>query len=186
LFSVIGYRSLDWLACLTVVSCYERALKQNWSYAFKVLYAHILVQNSDKTSGQARGLYINPERKRAGRTNRLMKGWWQSPSALQVWWSNRWSILKNNEPNHFSELPRIYWVGSLNNFSSRASMGWLIGHALARKLKFKTIGRKKPRLFAAKIVFFGPFGRTYNQRLFNCGGLFLTMASSLDDKVGLT
>jgi lipoprotein-releasing system permease protein len=83
--------------------------------------------------------------------------------------------------NQHSVIADNLLVGSLNNLVA-GQYGVVIGHALARKLNL-TIG-EKTRLFAAKNSFFGPFGRTYNQRLFTVVGIF-NMASALDDKVVL-
>ncbi|MEP7704615.1 lipoprotein-releasing ABC transporter permease subunit [Paraglaciecola sp. 25GB23A] len=175
LFSVIGI-ALGLMALLTVLAVmngFEAELKlRNLG-----ITPHILVHHSDKTSVEQRDYTLIPEV--SAQAEQIdYEGLVQSPSALQG------VMIQGVEPqvmNQHSVIADNLLVGSLNNLVA-GQYGVVIGHALARKLNL-TIG-EKTRLFAAKNSFFGPFGRTYNQRLFTVVGIF-NMASALDDKVVL-
>jgi lipoprotein-releasing system permease protein len=175
LFSVIGI-ALGLMALLTVLAVmngFEAELKlRNLG-----ITPHILVQHSDKTFAKQRDYTLIPEV--SAQAEQIdYEGLVQSPSALQG------VMIQGVDPkimNQHSVIAENLLVGSLNNLAA-GQYGVIIGHALARKLNL-TIG-EKTRLFAAKNSFFGPFGRTYNQRLFTVVGIF-NMASALDDKVVL-
>jgi lipoprotein-releasing system permease protein len=175
LFSVIGI-ALGLMALLTVLAVmngFEAELKlRNLG-----ITPHILVHHSDTTSVEQRDYTLIPEV--SAQAEQIdYEGLVQSPSALQG------VMIQGVEPqvmNQHSVIADNLLVGSLNNLVA-GQYGVVIGHALARKLNL-TIG-EKTRLFAAKNSFFGPFGRTYNQRLFTVVGIF-NMASALDDKVVL-
>jgi lipoprotein-releasing system permease protein len=175
LFSVIGI-ALGLMALLTVLAVmngFEAELKlRNLG-----ITPHILVHHSDKTSVEQRDYTLIPEV--SAQAEQIdYEGLVQSPSALQG------VMIQGVEPqvmNLHSVIADNLLVGSLSNLVA-GQYGVVIGHALARKLNL-TMG-EKTRLFAAKNSFFGPFGRTYNQRLFTVVGIF-NMASALDDKVVL-
>ncbi|MDP5041439.1 MAG: ABC transporter permease, partial [Paraglaciecola sp.] len=175
LFSVIGI-ALGLMALLTVLAVmngFEAELKlRNLG-----ITPHILVQHED-TQRDTPQDYTAIAEVRAQAEQIDYEGLVQSPSALQG------VMVQGIDPavmNQNSVIANNLLVGSLNNLVA-GQYGVVIGHALARKLNL-TIG-EKTRLFAAKNSFFGPFGRTYNQRLFTVVGVF-DMASALDDKVVL-
>ncbi|MGO4893571.1 lipoprotein-releasing ABC transporter permease subunit [Flavobacterium sp. W21_SRS_FM6] len=175
LFSVIGI-ALGLMALLTVLAVmngFEAELKlRNLG-----ITPHILVQHED-TQRDTPQDYTAIAEVRAQAEQIDYEGLVQSPSALQG------VMVQGIDPavmNQNSVIANNLLVGSLNNLVA-GQYGVVIGHALARKLNL-TIG-EKTRLFAAKNSFFGPFGRSYNQRLFTVVGVF-DMASALDDKVVL-
>lgn len=175
LFSVIGI-ALGLMALLTVLAVmngFEAELKlRNLG-----ITPHILVKHSNVGQPNRRDYTVFPEV--SAQAEQIdYEGLVQSPSALQG------VIIQGIEPsimNQHSVIASNLLVGNLDNLIA-GQYGVVIGHSLARKLNL-TIG-EKTRLFAAKNSFFGPFGRSYNQRLFTIVGIF-DMASALDDKVVL-
>jgi lipoprotein-releasing system permease protein len=168
LFSVIGI-ALGLMALLTVLAVmngFEAELKlRNLG-----ITPHILVQQAKPSQAGARDFTIFPD-VMAQAEQIDYEGLVQSPSALQG------VMIQGIEPNIMSQhsvIANNMLAGRLSNLGA-GQYGVVIGHALARKLNL-TIG-EKTRLF-------GPFGRSYNQRLFTVVGIF-DMASALDDKVVL-